>query len=59
MDRTMADTIVNRIVNDLQDRRGLGGEWQSIDDEIRREIRESWRTIIEDTHAQLSAEYLW
>jgi len=38
---------VEEIINDLSDRRGLGHEWGSIDDEIQSEIMEGWRVIID------------
>ena len=38
---------VEEIVNDLSDRRGLGHEWGSIDDESQSEIMDTWRVIVE------------
>lgn len=43
-----AARIVNAIVADLSDRRGLKGEWQRIDDDIRAEIVAEWTRIVED-----------
>jgi hypothetical protein len=46
MDRKTAEKIVDKIIDDLSDRRGLSGEWDMIDDEIRHEIRETWIEIV-------------
>ena len=43
-----AARIVNAIVADLSVRRGLRGEWQGIDDDIRAEIVAEWTRIVED-----------
>ena len=37
---------VERIVLDLSDRRGLGGEWDQIDDDIQEGITKTWERII-------------
>lgn len=37
---------VDLIIDDLCGRRGLGQEWESIDDEIQQEIRAAWRDFI-------------
>ena len=37
---------VANILLDLSDRKGLGGEWDLIDDEIQEEIRKEWCVII-------------
>lgn len=37
-----AETIVDAIIADLSGRKGLGDEWDVIDDEIRAEIRAEW-----------------
>jgi hypothetical protein len=39
--------VVNAIVADLQDRRGLGQEWDQIDDEIKDEIRAVWIRLVQ------------
>lgn len=41
----IANIIVNRIVADLTDRRGLSGEWEQIDEDIRNEIEQKWNNI--------------
>lgn len=42
----LADAIVDDIVKDLTDRRGLNDAWDSIDADIREEIRQLWRQIV-------------
>lgn len=37
-----AERIVDAILVDMQDRRGLGHEWFQIEADIRDEIREAW-----------------
>lgn len=37
---------VDAIVRDLSERRGLRQEWDQIDDDVRREIRAVWVSII-------------
>lgn len=37
---------VDEIVSDLSDRRGLGNEWEAIDEDIQDEIKESWKRIL-------------
>ncbi len=46
MTREAARRIVDRIVADLTDRRGLGQEWDQIDDEIQDEIIATWVDLI-------------
>jgi len=41
-----ADKIVANIIKDLCDRRGLCHEWESIDADIQKEIREVWADIV-------------
>jgi hypothetical protein len=41
-----ARVAVSRIVGDLSDRKGLGDEWDKIDNQTRKEIVNTWRTII-------------
>jgi len=38
--------IVEGILTDLKDRRGLRQEWNAIDDEIRQQIVETWSAIV-------------
>jgi hypothetical protein len=42
---SLASEIVNALIDDLKDRRGLRQEWDRIDDDIREEIRERWQEI--------------
>lgn len=44
----VARSIVMNIVSDLSDRRGLGQEWDQIDDDIREDIENIWRTIVDE-----------
>jgi hypothetical protein len=44
----VARKIVAAIEYDLSDRRGLGQEWDRIDDDVRREIRRTWAKIIRE-----------
>lgn len=39
--------VVDAVVKDLTDRRGLRQEWEQIDEEIQQEIREAWAGIVE------------
>lgn len=49
-----ARDAVDRIVADLTGRGGMG--WDSIDDDIRDEIRETWRRIVADEIAMAVSE---
>jgi len=42
-----AYVIVSKIIEDLNDRRGLKNEWRQIDSETRREIIRAWQTIVD------------
>lgn len=42
----IADKAVQKIIDDLTDRRGLKGEWHQIDPETQKEIRDEWSMII-------------
>lgn len=44
----VASEIVDAIIEDLSDRRGLGQEWEQVDDEIKKEIKDTWAAIIEE-----------
>jgi hypothetical protein len=44
---TLAQKIVAAIEEDLSDRRGIGQEWQSIEPELQRYIRDGWAKIVE------------
>ena len=41
-----ARAAVKAILDDLTDRRGLGQEWEQIDDDIQAEIRAAWVAIL-------------
>lgn len=41
-----AHRIAEKIADDIQDRCGLGNEWEQIDPETRRTILENWAEII-------------
>lgn len=43
---TVARKIVWKIVEDLSDRRGLRQEWEQIDKETQKEIKEKWGKIV-------------
>jgi len=38
--------IINEIIEDIQDRKGLDNEWENIDKNIQEEIKEEWFKII-------------
>lgn len=42
----LAQQVVEFIIDDLSDRRGLGQAWHEIDKDIKQEIEESWKVII-------------
>lgn len=42
-----ADRIVEKIVADLSDRRGLRHAWEAIDPDIQEDIRARWAAIIQ------------
>ncbi len=48
----IATQIVDAIVIDLTDRRGLKSEWRQIDEDIKTEIQIRWRGIIRRLLAQ-------
>jgi len=41
-----AETIVDMIIDDLCDRRGLRQEWEQIDSSIQAEIRQQWKNLV-------------
>lgn len=41
-----AKTAVNRIIDSLTNRSGLGNAWDYCDDDVRMQIREEWEEII-------------
>jgi hypothetical protein len=46
--KIIAEKIADLIIKDLSDRRGLGNEWEQIDEDIQKEIHKTWADIIED-----------
>lgn len=44
--KQQAEKIVDGIIYDLTDRRGLRQEWELIDDEIKEEIKECWVSVV-------------
>ena len=44
----VARQIVDNILYDLTDRRGLRQEWEQIDDDIQQEIKDAWFQIVMD-----------
>lgn len=41
------DWVVSLLVDDVTDRRGFGQAWDQCDDDIKREIVQEWRTIVQ------------
>ena len=50
--RQIAKIAVNKILEDLTDRRGLRQAWEAIDDSIRTEIRAEWEQIIREAASE-------
>lgn len=46
MTEKLASEIVNKIIADLTDRRGLRQAFEEIDEEIQEEIKETWIEIV-------------
>ena len=46
LDPSWADRAVDRIIKEMSDRKGIGDEWEHIDEEIQQEIKEAWADII-------------
>jgi hypothetical protein len=44
--RAKARRIVEKIVRDLEDRRGLRQVWEEIDDDIRKQIKKTWADVV-------------
>lgn len=42
----VVDPIVDRIIKDLKDRKGLRQAWDAIDPDLKDEIKDEWRSII-------------
>lgn len=45
-DKEKAHKIVDMLINDIRNRRGLGNEWNRIDLDIKDEIKKTWREEI-------------
>jgi len=43
----LADRIVEAIIRDMTDRRGLRHEWDCIDWDIQKEILDTWRALVQ------------
>jgi hypothetical protein len=43
---SMAEEIVNEIINDICDRSGIGDEWDNLDKDVEEEIIDGWKEII-------------
>jgi hypothetical protein len=48
MERHQAEAIVDAIINDLTDRRGLRQAWDQIDEGVQAEIRATWIEFVMD-----------
>lgn len=46
MKKIQAEKIVDEIIKDFTDRRGLRQEWEQIDRKIQKEIRDTWIKIM-------------
>jgi hypothetical protein len=42
----IAKEIVEKIVEDITDRAGIGNEWEQIDEDIQKDIIDEWMVII-------------
>lgn len=42
-----ATDIVNTILKDMTDRRGLRQEWDQIDSDIQQEIKDTWAELVQ------------
>lgn len=48
-----SEIIVDAIIIDLSDRRGLRHEWEQIDEDIQKEIRDKWINLIETVYPEV------
>jgi uncharacterized sporulation protein YeaH/YhbH (DUF444 family) len=55
-EKALARSIVNDILRDLGDRRGLRHEWEQIDGDLQEEIAVKWESIVAKRVAALTAE---
>jgi len=44
----MEEKIVDALIADFTDRRGLRQAWEGIDEDIREEIRETWISLVKE-----------
>ncbi len=49
MDREQAEKIVEKLIRDITSRSGIGNEYESIDEDIQEEMKETWIDIIINT----------
>ena len=42
----LAEAVVDKIIDDLTDRKGLGDVWRQIDEVIQSEIKEIWMDLV-------------
>lgn len=43
---SLATQIVDAIIQDISDRKGLGNEWEAIDEDIQQEIKDEWLNTV-------------
>lgn len=43
-----AAKVIDKIIRDLSDRRGIGDEWAEIDPETQKEIKRTWGKIVRE-----------
>ncbi len=48
MSKMREEIIVDKIIDDIDMRKGLGDEWEAIEPEIQEEIKEAWLNIMLD-----------
>ena len=46
MEMSQAKIIIEKIVADIEGRKGISNEWEEIDDGIKQEIKDEWLEII-------------
>ena len=44
----LSSAVVQTILDDLTDRRGLRHEWDNIDDDIQKEIIDKWTALVKE-----------
>lgn len=55
---TLAEKIVDDIIDDLTDRGGLSNMWEEIDEDIIIEIRQTWIEIVKDNFERISSSMI-